>query len=49
MLKSMHYKTSQIYIRITPDLKAQLQQAAAGQGRSVSNYLEFIIRKALEK
>ena len=45
----MAEKTERIYIRITPDLKAKLQQAAAGEGRSVSNYLEFIIRKALEK
>lgn len=45
----MAEKTERIYIRITPNLKAQLQQAAAGQGRSVSNYLEYIIKKALEK
>ena len=41
-------KTERIYIRITPELKAQLQQLAEADGRTVSNYIEQLIKKALE-
>lgn len=33
-------KTGRLVIRITPELKSQLQAAAEADGRSASNYLE---------
>lgn len=42
-------KTDRLVIRITPELKAQLQAAAEADGRSVSNYVEMLIRAELEK
>ena len=41
--------TECLVIRITPELKAQLQAAAGADGRSVSNYVEMLIRAELEK
>lgn len=40
-------KTDQLHIRITPELKAQLQAAADAEHRSLSNYLEHLIRRAV--
>lgn len=42
-------KTDCLVIRITPELKAQLQAAAEADGRSVSNYVEMLIRADLGK
>ena len=42
-------KTERIDIRISPELKAKLQQAAAEEDRTVSNYIVNLIRKDLEK
>lgn len=42
-------KTDCLVIRITPELKAQLQVAAEADGRSVSNYVEMLIRSDLGK
>lgn len=41
-------KTDRLQIRITPELKAKLQQLAEAEGRSVSNYVEQLIKKAVE-
>lgn len=41
-------KTERLQIRITPELKAQLQQLAEADGRTVSNYIEQLIKQAIE-
>lgn len=41
-------KTDRIYIRVAPDLKEQLQQIAAGENRTLSNYIENLIKRDLE-
>lgn len=40
-------KTEILRMRITPELKAAIATAAEKEGRSMSNYLEWIIRKEL--
>lgn len=42
-------KTERIYIRVTPEMKELLQQASEKENRSVTNYLENLIKKALKK
>lgn len=42
-------KTDRLVIRITPELKSQLQAAAEADGRSVSNYIEMLIKQELKK
>lgn len=42
-------KTERIYIRVTPETKEQLQQAAEKENRSVTNFLENLIKQALKK
>lgn len=42
-------KTERLEIRITPGLKKRLQQAAEAEERSVSNYVEMLIKKSLKK
>lgn len=42
-------KDERIYIRVTPETKEQLRQAAARENRSISNYLEALIKRELEK
>ena len=41
-------KTERLQIRISPELKAQLQKLADEDGRTVSNYIEQLIKKAVE-
>lgn len=41
-------KTERLQVRITPELKAKLQQLAEAEGRTVSNYVELLIKKAVE-
>lgn len=41
-------KTDRIAIRITPELKEKLQALAERENRTVSNYIELLIKKALE-
>jgi predicted DNA-binding protein len=41
-------KTERLQIRITPELKAQLQALADADGRTVSNYIEQLIKQAIE-
>ena len=42
-------KTERIYIRITPELKEQLQELADAENRTVSNYIENLIKEQIEK
>lgn len=42
-------KTERIDIRISPELKQQLQQAADRENRTVSNYIVNLIQKDLEQ
>ena len=42
-------KTERLQIRISPELKSQLQQLADADGRTVSNYIEQLIKAAVEK
>lgn len=42
-------KTERLYIRLTPELKEQIQDAAEAEGRSVSNYIEHLITQALKR
>ena len=41
-------KTDRLYIRIAPELKEQLQQIAAADNRTISNYIENLIKRELE-
>lgn len=42
-------KTDNIYIRVTPELKRQLQEAAAADNRTLSSYIENILKRALSQ
>ena len=42
-------KTERLYIRLTLELKEQIQAAAEVEGRSVSNYIEHLITQALKR
>lgn len=42
-------KTEQLNIRISPELKAQLQKAADAENRTLTNFIENLIIKALRK
>ena len=37
-------KTAIIYVRVKPEVKALLEDQARAQGRSLTNYLEWITR-----
>ena len=40
-------KTERLQIRISPELKAELQKMADADGRTVSNYIEQLIKAAV--
>lgn len=42
-------KTDRLEIRLTPDMKKALQDAAEAENRSISNYVENLIKKAVQK
>lgn len=42
-------KTERLQIRITPDLKEKLQALADAENRTISNYLENLIKAEIEK
>lgn len=42
-------KTERLQIRISPELKAQLQKLAEAEGRTVSNYIEQLIKVSISK
>lgn len=41
-------KTERLQIRITPELKEKLHAVAEADGRTISNYVEMLIKKDLE-
>ncbi len=45
--KSATNKSEVIRLRVAPDLKAQIQAAAEAENRTVSNYVENLIKEAL--
>lgn len=45
----MKKRTDIINIRIAPDLKEAARKAAAADGRTVSNYIEKLIKDDLKK
>ena len=45
----MSWPKQNAYIRLTPELKEQIQAAAEAEGRSVSNYIERLITQALKR
>lgn len=42
-------KLDRLYIRISEDLKKELQEAAKAENRTVSNYVETLIKEKLDK
>lgn len=42
-------KTERIYIRITPEFKEQLQKVAEAENRTITNYIENLIKEAIKK
>ena len=42
-------KTERINLRLTPEMKQKLQKAADAENRTLTNYIENIIIKALKK
>ena len=42
-------KTDRIYIRVTPEVKEELQALATAENRSLTNYIENLIKKEIEK
>lgn len=42
-------KTDRIYLRVTPELKSKLQDLANAENRTISNYIELLIKKEIEK
>lgn len=41
-------KTERLFLRITPELKARLQELADKENRNLSNYIETILIKEIE-
>lgn len=42
-------KSERLQVRLTPELKQQLQRLAEAEGRTVSNYVEQLIKREIEK
>lgn len=42
-------KTERLQIRISPELKSALQRLAEAENRTVSNYIENLIREKLNR
>lgn len=42
-------KTDNIYIRVTPELKQQLQKAAEADNRTLSSYIENVLKRSLSQ
>ena len=42
-------KTERLQIRISPELKEQLQAMADAENRTISNYIENLIKIEIEK
>ena len=46
---SSEKRTDKINMKITPSLKKKAQERAAEEGRSLSNYIEWLIQKDAEE
>lgn len=42
-------KVEYLHVRIEPELKKQFEKAAEKEGRTMSNYVIHLIKKALEE
>ena len=42
-------KTERLQIRITPELKEKLQELADAENRTISNYIENLIKREIDK
>lgn len=42
-------KSETIRLRITPELKKQIQKLAESENRTMSNYIENLIKNAIQK
>ncbi len=42
-------KTERIYIRVTLEVKEQLQKVAEAENRTITNYIENLIKEAIKK
>jgi predicted transcriptional regulator len=42
-------KSDRIYIRVDPELKAKLQELADRDHRTLSNYIELVLKREIEK
>lgn len=42
-------KTERLQLRITPELKEKLQALADAENRTITNYIENLIKKEIEK
>ena len=40
-------KTDRLQLRVSAEMKEQLERLAAADGRSVTNYIEQLVRKAI--
>lgn len=45
----MEKRTERIHMKILPSVKAMAEERAAAEGRTVSNYIESLIRKDYEQ
>ncbi len=41
-------KTERLALRLTPEFKAKLQAAAEAENRSMSNYIIYVLKKAID-
>lgn len=42
-------KTERLHLRISPELKEKLQAAAEAENRTVSNYVENLLKEAVKE
>ena len=42
-------KTERLYIRITPELKEKIQKAAEAENRTISSWIETILKSKFEE
>lgn len=42
-------KTASIQLRVEPELKERLMAAAAAENRSITNYIETLLRNEMER
>lgn len=42
-------KTERLQLRVSAEMKAELEKLAAADGRSVTNYVEQLVRREIER